>query len=141
VAAVTEQKAITKDVQAYCEAHKIELLPKGKKSADLGVGVFGWRQSPPSVKLLCKDEEAVAALNNDADRDLLREVLVLNKDAVLALRTTMLEHERQNDGERAAVLLERIESLQSRGVLKIVVGREKFFVEPTTKPLPAKEAE
>lgn len=129
---LTEQKAIVKDVQSYCEVHKTALLPKGKKSADLGVGVIGWRQNTPSVKLLCADEDAVSALNNDMDRELLRTVLQVNKDAVLALRSSLVSCEAMGEGERAAALRERLDSLERRGVLRIVTGREKFFVEPVS---------
>lgn len=143
--AVRDERAkLLKDVQTYCEAHKSELLPKGKKSADLGVGTIGWRQNPPSVKLLRPAEEVVEALlstENEQDAELLRETYTLDKDAVLALRTkreTVLAKMRE-PGTDAAIaqaaldeLTERLDRYASDKLFRVVVGSEKFFVEPVS---------
>ncbi|MHC1726524.1 MAG: host-nuclease inhibitor Gam family protein [Syntrophobacteraceae bacterium] len=77
-------KALSKGVQAYCEAHRSELTKGGRvKHAVLATGEIKWRMRPPSV--IVRGVQAVIELLKGrglADK-LIRVKEEINKDAIL----------------------------------------------------------
>lgn len=128
-----ELATITKDVQAYCEANKLALLPEGFKSVNVGTGDLGWRADPPSVKHLGKVEQAVMMLKAIQLPQFVRVEESLNKDALLAFRRTALA---AKDDEVGQITKRSWAALTECGAVKFSTGKEKFWFTPATVEAP-----
>jgi phage host-nuclease inhibitor protein Gam len=128
-----ELARITKDVQAYCEANKLALLPDGFKSVNVGTGDLGWRADPPSVKHLGKVEQAVMMLKAIQLSQFVRVEESLNKDALLAFRRTALA---AKDDETGQITKRSWAALTECGAVKFSTGKEKFWFTPATVEAP-----
>lgn len=133
-----ELATITKDVQAYCEANKLALLPEGMKSVDVGTGQIGWRADPPSVKHLGKVEQAVMMLKAIQLSQYVRVEESLNKDALLAFRRTALAAKADEVGQ---ITKRSWAALTECGAVKFSTGKEKFWFKPATVEAPVVVAE
>lgn len=71
-------------LMAWANASRETLLVEGRKSLALSQGTIGWRRAPPAVRVEKGQEDAViAALEAAGLTDLLREVVELDKEAIL----------------------------------------------------------
>lgn len=134
----TELANITKDVQAYCEANKLALLPEGFKSVNVGTGDLGWRADPPSVKHLGTVEQAVMMLKAIQLSQFVRVEESINKDALLAFRRTALA---AKDDEVGQITKRSWAALTACGAVKFSTGKEKFWFTPATVEAPVVVAE
>lgn len=101
-------KTLQEGVQAYCEAHRLELTDGGKvKTANLITGEVQWRQRPPSVS-------------------------VRGKDAVIDLlkRLNLERFIRKNEEVNKDAILNEPEAIQEVAGLAIVTGVEDFVITP-----------
>lgn len=82
--ALAEQiKAIQEGVQAWCEAHRIDLTDGGRvKTASLITGEVQWRQRPPSVSVRGV-ESVIETLERLGLGRFIRTKREINKDAIL----------------------------------------------------------
>jgi len=79
----TEAEQLIGDVQAYCEAHRLELTKGGKvKVAKFPSGSVSWRKRPASIAI-ADLEEAVADVVRRGLPQFLRTKYSVDKDAML----------------------------------------------------------
>lgn len=123
-------------VEKYAEAHRAELLPKDRKSADTVLAIFGWRTGNRTVKFTSKkvtEESAILALELAGLGIYVRTVKEIAKDKILA--------DCKDDKTLPFTLGEKTVTLEMLG-LKIAQS-ETFYVEPkaetgeTLKPVAA----
>jgi len=72
-----------KRLHAWAEAHKHELLPGKKKSAELSTGVVSWRKTPPKVNVK-NTEAAIEELKAAGLGRFVKTTEVIDKEAILA---------------------------------------------------------
>lgn len=133
-----ELATITKDVQAYCEANKLALLPEGFKSVNVGTGDLGWRADPPSVAAVGKVPEAVEKLKAIEFTQFIRVEESLNKEALLEFRRVALVAGDDYIGE---AMKKAWAELTACGAVKFTTGKEKFWFTPATVEAPVVVAE
>lgn len=76
-------RELSKGVQAWCEAHRLELTQDGKiKHASLASGEVKWRMRPPSVVIRGKDAVIELLKKLKLDR-FVRQREEVNKEAIL----------------------------------------------------------
>lgn len=124
---------ITKDVQAYCEANKLALLPEGMKSVDVGTGDLGWRADPPSVKIIKPMPEAVEAMKAINLLSVIRTEETLSKEALLEFRRKYMA---SGDDEAGQEIAGAWADLTLSGAVKFILGKEKFWFTPHTVEAP-----
>jgi len=85
------QKAVLADrfqrLQAFAEAHRSTLVPKGRKSIELPAGLLSWRTRPPRVEISKKKgalETIIETIKTLKLTSFLRVKEELNKEAILA---------------------------------------------------------
>lgn len=103
-------EALQTGVQAWCEAHRIDLCGEGDKlgkTANLVTGEVSWRQRPPSVRITGADN-VVDTLQRMGLGRFVRVKAEPNKDAMLA----------------------EPEALRGIAGITIVTGTEDFIVTP-----------
>jgi phage host-nuclease inhibitor protein Gam len=79
-----EAKALWGAISAYAEAHRVELLPKGRKSKSIAAGTIGWRTSTPAIQIDGDEDEIILRLEAAGLHRFLRETVVIDKAALLA---------------------------------------------------------
>ena len=128
-------KQLVKDIQGYAEAHRAELTDAlTRKSCDLETGVIGWRTDPPSVSVSGNEGYVIAELLAAGLGAFVRQVLVIDKEAILATRRAQ---QAAPDGTPTWQKHTRtLEALAAVAAIKINVGVEKFFVTPISVPTP-----
>lgn len=72
-------------LQMWAEAHRAELLPKGKKTVELATGELQWRNPPPSVRITGADA-VLEILRLKKLEQFIRTKEEINKEAILADR-------------------------------------------------------
>lgn len=112
VLAATQERinALQTGVQAWCEAHRVDLCGEGDrlgKTANLVTGVVAWRQRPPSVSIRGADEVMETLLRMGLGR-FVRTKYEANKEAMLA----------------------EPDALRGIAGIKIITGVEDFTVTP-----------
>jgi len=78
-----ELKQLEAGVQAYCEAHRLELTGGKVKFHDFGTGRVAWRARPPKV-MVRGVEAVIAACKTLGLEQFVRVKEEVNKDAMLA---------------------------------------------------------
>ena len=71
-------------ISAYAEAHRIELLPKDRKSVSIAAGTIGWRTSTPAIQIDGDEDEIITRMEAAGLHRFLRETVVIDKAALLA---------------------------------------------------------
>jgi len=107
-----------KALSAFCQAHKAEILPKDRKSLNIAAGMIGWRLGNKKIEITEGQEEAVTEYLEAHAPHFLREVISMDKEALLAnpVFVERLEHVSIIQGESfffkpLAVDLEKVKAI------------------------------
>jgi phage host-nuclease inhibitor protein Gam len=73
-----------KALSAFCQAHKAEILPKDRKSLNIAAGMIGWRLGNRKIEIDKGQEDAVTEFLEATAPHFLREVITIDKEALLA---------------------------------------------------------
>lgn len=131
--------AVQRDAQVqlaetYADAHRKELLPKDRKSADIPTATFGWREGNRTVQVLqkLKADAVVAKLKEVGLASYVRTTEEIAKDKILAdcrNGKTIPLAPKTEGGRRRHVAT-------ARASLRITQG-ETFFIQPKVETIAA----
>ena len=100
--------AIERQLEAFCDAHRADMMPTSRKD-DAGLvyksawGKLAWRKCPPAIEFTVKKlEKVLAALKAQQLTECIRTVEEPNKDVLLSLSDAQLAtvHCRKKPGEK-----------------------------------------